>query len=110
MKTQQQLRIEAIRLAILQVLSVAPSFEASQFLLWQAIPHFGSRASTDSVMTELCWLEEQGMINLDHIDQVWLARVTDRGRDIAIGRARVPGVQAPAPSQLRALLPPPEKS
>jgi hypothetical protein len=47
------------------------------------------------VKTELHWLAEQAADTLNDVGPVLVASLTERGQDIAAGRARVPGIKRP---------------
>lgn len=85
------------RLHLLQLLAESPSYEATQYLLYQALPDRALAASLDQVAGDLAWLEEQGLVDVRPIDTARLARLTQRGADVAAGRASVPGVDRPPP-------------
>jgi hypothetical protein len=58
---ESQPQLDPVKSAILQILAREPKFEASQYLLWQALPGFGVQASADDVVEALAWLESQGL-------------------------------------------------
>ncbi|WP_416739245.1 ArsR family transcriptional regulator [Pseudomonas sp. NFX71] len=84
-----------IRLVILRLLIEMPGYRANSSVLNTALDNFGHTASRDQVKTELQWLTEQGAITLADIGPVLVATLTERGQDIAAGRARVPGIKRP---------------
>jgi hypothetical protein len=45
--------------------------------------------SRDQIKSELRWLEEQGLVTVEDIETVLVARLTERGADVAAGRAIV---------------------
>lgn len=90
---------EARRLALLRLMAAAPSYAASDSLLYQALPEQGVPASLDAVRGDLAWLAEQGLATVDSAGEVRLATVTARGIDVANGLALVPGVARPGPGQ-----------
>ncbi|MBA1271684.1 ArsR family transcriptional regulator, partial [Pseudomonas carnis] len=51
--------------------------------------------SRDQVKTEMHWLAEQGAVTVADVGPVLVATLTERGQDIAAGRARVPGIKRP---------------
>lgn len=85
------------RLVILRVLVEMPTYRANSSVLHTVLNQWGHEPSRDQVKTELRWLEEQQLVELDDIDNgsVLLAKVTERGQDVAAGRARVDGVKRP---------------
>jgi hypothetical protein len=57
----------------------------------------GYTTPRDKMVTELFWLKEQGLIELDESGNIYIATLTLRGMDIASGSARLPGVARPSP-------------
>jgi hypothetical protein len=86
-----------LRLTLLRLLAEAPGYRANSSLLTSAADATaGFAVSRDQVRTELAWLAEQGLAELDgHIPGLSVATLTERGQDVATGRASVPGVQRP---------------
>lgn len=84
------------RLDILRILAASPQYEASQMLIYQALPMHGS---ADQVKADLAWLEEQGLVILHDVGSIRLARITMRGVDASQGLCRVPGVARPLPEE-----------
>jgi hypothetical protein len=84
-----------IRLVILRVLVELPAYRANSSVLTMALERFGHAATRDQVKTELRWLEEQGLLSVEDIGAVLVATLTERGSDVACGRAKVPGVARP---------------
>lgn len=85
------------RLVTLRLLEQAPDYRGNAMLLQRALEGFGHAVGMDRLTTDLAWLAEQGLLELDTVGGVALARLTQRGADVAAGRARVPGVARPAP-------------
>jgi len=87
------------RLVILQLLENSSGYMANEHLIYSALPGFGHEVSMDRVRTDLAWLDEQGLVALERPGDVHLARLTQRGMDVAAGRARVDGVKRPGPEE-----------
>lgn len=86
------------RLSLLLVLKETPGYTANAFLLRDAIDSiYGHSASVDQVRTDLAWLGEQGVVTVRVAGEVTMATMTQRGADVAAGRANVPGVKRPLP-------------
>lgn len=85
------------RLVLLRGLLFAAQYRANSMLLQRYLDHVGHVTSQDKLATELQWLREQGLVNLDVIDGVTVAELTLRGMDVADGRAAAPGVARPRP-------------
>jgi hypothetical protein len=89
-------RTEDRRLVILRLLENTPGYEAGESMLHIALMDFGHEVSRDQVRSDLAWLEEQGLVRSNQIASVMIARATQRGIDVAQGRATAPGVKRPA--------------
>lgn len=85
------------RLVILRILTEMPTYRANSSVLHTVLNEWGHEPSRDQVKTELRWLEEQQLITLDDVGDgaVLLAKLTERGADVAAGRSRVDGVKRP---------------
>lgn len=85
------------RLVILRILAEMPTYKANSSVLHSVLNQWGHDPSRDQVKTELLWLEEQQLVAVESIGDgaVLLATLTERGADVAAGRARVPGVKRP---------------
>ena len=51
----------------------------------------------DRVRTELHWLAEQGLVRIETVGSVLVAKLTKRGEDAALGKVRIPGMPRPRP-------------
>jgi hypothetical protein len=90
--------MEHVRLTALRVLAEAPAYRANDSVLAQAIDAMGLPCTRDQLRGQLAWLEEQGLVRLDHpTPTLTVAIATERGCDVAHGRAIQPGVQRPSP-------------
>lgn len=92
-----ELKTADLRLVVLRLLSEDAGYATNDSILREALCGFGHTVSRDRVKTELRWLEEQGLVTLQEIATVLIARLTSRGHDVAEGRARVDGVKRPGP-------------
>ena len=84
-----------VRLVALRVLSETPGFRANSSELSNLLDRFGHAVTRDQMKTELRWLSEQGLVELDEAGSVLVAKLTERGQDVAEGRAVVDGVARP---------------
>ncbi|KAF3999052.1 VpaChn25_0724 family phage protein [Glaciimonas immobilis] len=84
-----------IRLVVLRLLADMPAYRANSSVLTMALDRFGHATTRDQMKTELHWLAEQGLLTIEDIGAVLVATITERGTDIARGRAQVPGVARP---------------
>lgn len=93
----KQMINEDMRLAILQVLEQDPDYSHNQHIIKKACAMLGHNISDDQVLTQLTWLEEQQLITLSDAGAIKVAKLTARGEDVALGRARQPGVARKRP-------------
>ena len=85
------------RLAVLQCLSAAVQYRAHVFLIQRYCDAVGHSVSKDRLQTDLTWLAEQGLLEVDATSTLWVARLLEQGADVASGRAACPGVAKPQP-------------
>ena len=85
------------RLRILQLLDQAEGYDLNIRILGDALSALGHRPSLDKLRSELAWLEEQGLVTTHVVGSIAVATATERGLDVAHGRARIPGVKRPDP-------------
>jgi Fe2+ or Zn2+ uptake regulation protein len=88
-----------IRLAVLQILAQDAGYAHNEMVLRAALRELGHAVSRDRMRTELHWLSEQLLVTLADAGGVVVARLTDRGEDVAGGRSVVPGVRRPGPEE-----------
>lgn len=85
------------RLVILKVLQDSAGYACNEHLLGSLLGSFGHAIPADRLRTDLAWLTEQSLITVRDVGGVEIASLTQRGLDVAQGRAHVPGVKRPAP-------------
>jgi len=85
------------RLQILRLLKEQPAYSANVPLIRDALEGMGIALSKDVVQGQVDWLAEQGLVTQEDRGFT-VAKATDRGVEVAAGRARVSGVPAPDPS------------
>ncbi len=85
------------RLVILRCLAEDPGYSLNESLLQSMLEALGHNVSRDRIRTDLAWLSEQGLCIVGHVLSVQVARLTDRGIDVATGRTIVPGIKRPRP-------------
>lgn len=98
-KTFTEHMAEDRRLVVLRLLEESNDYSANQFILHQALSPMGHAVSHDTVEGDLEWLREQRLITLEQPGEVKIARLTDRGADVARGRAHYPGVKRAEPGR-----------
>lgn len=85
------------RLVLLKALENSAQYRANAYLLRRYCDAVGHVVSADRIETDLSWLAEQGLVNLERGEGLHVAVLTPRGLDVATGRTKVPGVQTPQP-------------
>ena len=92
----QQLITENQRLAVLKFLRDDNDYTQNTSILQDGLTAIGLDISRDKLETEVSWLAEQGLVEIEHYRTVTVVKLTGRGLDVAEGRARVPGVKRPS--------------
>lgn len=85
------------RLAILRILEDSAEYRANVYILQRVLADVGHSVSLDTINTDLAWLAEQGLLELETVGGVNIPQLLARGIDVAGGRAIVPGVARPMP-------------
>jgi len=85
------------RLIILVSLQAANGYRLNDSVLMRTIEASTAPVSMDRLHTELDWLAEQDLVCVNRDAPTWLANITERGADVALGRTSVPGVDRPRP-------------
>ena len=97
MSSFRKFETEHLRLAVLQILAEDSDYAHNELVLSSALGQLGHGVSSDQLRTELAWLAEQGLISVEDVSDLQVARLLERGRDAARGLAQVPGVARPRP-------------
>ncbi len=92
-----QFEQEDRRLVILRLLAEDSDYRANSSILQRGIELYGHTVSRDRLHTDLVWLAEQDLVKVDEMNSVLVVTLTQRGLDVANGRAQVPGVKRPGP-------------
>ena len=96
----QDLVTADIRLRLLQLLSVKPTYTGNEVALQAELAcKYGHTLGRDRVRTELTWLEDQGLLVLQKPGGIMLATLTTTGLEVSGGIGRNPGVAAPRPGE-----------
>ena len=91
----------AERRAILRLLTAVGAYEANDSTLLAAMTSLGHRVGVDRVRAHFDFLAEGGLLVTRTVEGgAKVATLTDRGLDVAEGRAEAAGVEPPRPSQL----------
>lgn len=86
------------RLSILLLLADAPAATCNGYVLHSGLQSMGHVCPADQVATDAAWLAEQGLVTRESLsDHMWVLTLTQRGADVAAGRATVPGVKRRTP-------------
>lgn len=94
MKPFAEVMREDQRLVILRLLHESNSYTLNSSILTTALAHLGHEISRDQVKTHLAWLGEQELVSLEEVvPGLLVARLSERGQEVVIGRASVPGVK-----------------
>lgn len=88
------------RRIILDSLRQDPDYSINESMLRSILREFGFSVSRDLMKTEMAWLVEQGLITTKEIGGILVAKLTNRGEDVATGVVVVPGVARPEPESI----------
>ena len=86
-----------MRLVMLRCMAEDPGYALNESTLQLAVEMFGHRVSRDQVRSEMRWLQEQGLLAVEAVSGILVAKLTGRGMDCAEGRCIVDGVKKPRP-------------
>lgn len=86
-----------MRLVILRALAEDAGYSHNEAIIAEILGMFGHKVSRDRVRTELAWLSEQGLIHVEDVAGMKIAKLTARGLDVSCGAADCPGVKRPRP-------------
>ncbi|MDD2367350.1 MAG: ArsR family transcriptional regulator [Desulfuromonadaceae bacterium] len=93
-----ELLAENQRLAMLKLLQEdTGAYTLNESMLHDCMGLLGIKCSRDVIRTQLAWLQEQGLITLDETLGFYVATLTSRGFDVAVGNSSAPGVKRPRP-------------
>jgi len=85
------------RSAILRLLNAAPGYAGNESMLHEAVWQLGVTSTRDQIRSELTWLAEQGLVKVEMVVDFMVARITQRGSEVAKGLVEHPGVKRPSP-------------
>ena len=98
MSDYSQFMAEHVRIAILQQAATSPAYRTNSDMLFVILSGMGLSATRDQLRTQLAWLTEQGLVTTNEaMAGLVVGTLTERGLDVAEGRATVPGVRRPGP-------------
>ena len=96
-RTFAELQAENRRCATLRFLAEDADYAMNTSLLQSALEAVGHGVSRDCVNADAAWLEEQGLVSCEYVSGIVVVKISQRGIDVAEGRAIVPGVKRPGP-------------
>ena len=97
----QKIQLEYHRRAILSLLLYDTDYRLSLDMLELVLDAAGHNITRDQLETETAWLEEQGYVMRERPTmRLVVVALTDRGLEIARGKARVPGIRDLRPSEI----------
>lgn len=85
------------RLAVLTLLADSHAYQAGAPMLQMVLAGLGHAVSLDTVVADLAWLRDAGLLGLREVSTVHIATLAARGLDVAKGLTQVPGVARPRP-------------
>ena len=86
-----------IRLVILRALAEDLGYSHNESILHAVAKKFGHNVTRDVIRTQLAWLQEQSLVTLETVGDIYVATITQRGVDVAGGAGSCPGVKRPSP-------------
>lgn len=87
------------RLVILRALAQDLGYSHNESIIHSILEKYGHHVSRQKVRTDLAWLAEQDLLTTETVGDTLIATITERGDDVAAGRATVPGVKRPLPGE-----------
>lgn len=97
MNSWVQAEQERYRLDVLRLLEGTGGYEANHRTIAAALRTRGHHQPADAQADALHWLAGRGLLGTREEAGFVVARLTDRGADVAAGRETVPGVARPMP-------------
>lgn len=91
-KTFAQTETEHQRRVILDLLATQSDYAQNQIMVQSSLKMVGHTVAIDKVVTEFHWLQEQGIVELSEFGGFSVAKLTQRGLDVANGAAFIPGI------------------
>ena len=88
---------ERYRLDVLRLLAELPAYTANHRTIAAALRTRGHDCPADTRAAALHWLARHGLVETRDEAGFFVAKLTERGGDVAAGRETVPGVARPMP-------------
>lgn len=86
-----------VRRIVLEELARQPDYRLNEMLLLRVIELHGHRKSRDWLRDQLRWLEDIHALSVHVAGPLWIAELSQRGRDHAEQRITIEGVARPGP-------------
>ncbi len=90
------------RLAILRTLEEAPGSQLNEGTVHHAVSYLGHKVAQDVVRADLGWLQQHNLLRIEKLQvpsgELWLAKLSGAGADVARGLSQHPGVARPDPA------------
>ena len=83
------------RVIVLQALEQDRDHEMSVQMIQAALDYVGQDMGSVAVGSLIDWLRDADLVSVRAVDDVRLVRLTERGKDVAQGRASASGVARP---------------
>ncbi len=97
----QQAQTEDLRRSILTLLAYDNDYRLNQDLIGMALDANGKSVTADSLSNQVLWLQEQGFVTTENLGRLRVVTLTDRGLEVAKGKARAHGIRDLRPSEIR---------
>ena len=85
------------RLSILRLLLHEPNYRLNILVMRRALVAHAHACSIDQLAEDASWLEAQGLLTIGAVGSLLILNLTLKGKDVALGYSRCPGVQRPEP-------------
>lgn len=85
------------RLMILELLAEDRDYAINDRTMKSELAARGEGVSSDLIRADYAWLEEMGLVTLEELGRITVARITTRGQDVAMGYSTIKGVARPDP-------------
>ena len=93
-----QIMFENARITMLKALHKQPSYRLNTSVLKDVVNGYGITLGRDQIMTNISWLERQGLVATEEIGggSITLVTLTGAGQDVAEGTVFIKGVKRPS--------------
>ena len=84
------------RITILQALAEDTDYRINDAMLQTFLGALAMDVSLDKLRNQLAWLEEMELVTVEKVSTMHIAKLTQRGLDVAKGRSGCDGVAKPS--------------